>query len=693
MKTDPYGIRIALFSLKCFAAAMLAYFIALRIGLPKPYWSITTAYVVSQPFSGTALQKALFRLLGTALGASVAVALVPTLVNAPTVLSIALALWLGLCLYISLLDRTPRSYIFLLAGYTASIIAFPSVGTPDQIFNIAIARVQEIGLGVVSASLVHGLIFPTPVMAALLERVDAALSDAEKWSVDTLRRSAERKLPHERHHLAADITELHRMASHIPFDTARLLPNGRTVGQLEDQLSLLLPLTEALDDRLTELERNGIAISSEIQDLLNRTCAWLADDLPRNNRASSVAALREAASQLARGPEAVANWSDAVRLNLCQRLDELIAAHHASRLLRDELHDPAPLWRRPHVDTRLSNPGHRRLHSDYHLALRSGLGAILGVLSTCAIWIATAWPEGGMAAFMAGVCCALFVNLDAPMPALRNFVIGGFLGVVAAGIYDFAILPRATDFMILASLLAPGLLVLGAALTQPKLIASALGVVAVFPGTVGFADRYAGSFGVFANAGLAQLCGGAIAIACVQLLQEAGHSGRVARLLQAGKRTIARQCDTRNAMTASGWMSQMLDRISILASVITIARDGPAPISEMLRDVRVGLAIDEMREGAKPLDCELKSVFDSAFQLLAGYYASPDSVSPDDKILSAIDLCFDCLPNIASEATRYDLASSLVSLRRSLFPKAQIPCPALNHRLTIVDGMISVGSA
>jgi hypothetical protein len=123
----------ALFSLKSFVAAIIAYYIALRIGFAQPVWAMTTVYVVSQPLAGTVLSKAVFRLLGTILGATAAVVLVPAFVNEPLVLSFALALWLGLCAYIAQLDRTPRSYTFLLAGYTAAIIGFPSVGAPGDI--------------------------------------------------------------------------------------------------------------------------------------------------------------------------------------------------------------------------------------------------------------------------------------------------------------------------------------------------------------------------------------------------------------------------------------------------------------------------------------------------------------------------------------------------------------------------------
>src|ERR1700743_1178994 len=109
MKTDAAA---ALFSVKCFVAAMLAYYVALRIGLTRPFWAVTTSYIIAQPLAGAVLSEAVFRLLGTGLGASAAVGLWPTSFSEPMMLSIALAVWLGVCLYISLLDRTPRAYTF-----------------------------------------------------------------------------------------------------------------------------------------------------------------------------------------------------------------------------------------------------------------------------------------------------------------------------------------------------------------------------------------------------------------------------------------------------------------------------------------------------------------------------------------------------------------------------------------------------
>src|SRR3546814_15046645 len=93
-----------------------------------------------------------------------------------------MASWVAACVYISLLDRTPRSYMFVLAGYSACLIVFPDVDTPQAIFTVATLRVQEITLGLLCGRLVHGVVFPGSITALLLARVQAILRDPERWS-------------------------------------------------------------------------------------------------------------------------------------------------------------------------------------------------------------------------------------------------------------------------------------------------------------------------------------------------------------------------------------------------------------------------------------------------------------------------------------------------------------------------------
>jgi uncharacterized membrane protein YccC len=109
---------------------------------------------------------------------------VPALVEWPALLSLALAAWVGGCLFLSLLRPSPRSYVLMLAGYTATIIAFPSVNRPETIFDIASARMTEIMLGI-CATVVQPVLADV-VAERLGPRLSTWLADAEIWLRDAM---------------------------------------------------------------------------------------------------------------------------------------------------------------------------------------------------------------------------------------------------------------------------------------------------------------------------------------------------------------------------------------------------------------------------------------------------------------------------------------------------------------------------
>src|SRR3982074_401614 len=132
------------FALRTFAAAMLALSIALWRDMPRPYWAMTSVYITSNPLTGATWSKAVYRMLGTLIGAAGTIALVPNLVNAPELLSLAIALWVGVFLYFSLFDGAPRRYVVMLSGYTVALLGFPILAAPELTFDIVSSRVQEI---------------------------------------------------------------------------------------------------------------------------------------------------------------------------------------------------------------------------------------------------------------------------------------------------------------------------------------------------------------------------------------------------------------------------------------------------------------------------------------------------------------------------------------------------------------------
>ena len=213
----------ALFSAKSFAAAMLALYVAHAHRPAAPVLGDDDRVRrVPRRSPGRSARRRLYRVGGTLLGSLATVLLVPSLANSPELLSLALALWVGGCLYISLLDRTPRSYVFMLAGYTAALIAFPAVGDPGTIFDIALARVEEIiarhrlrdagaqpGAAAEPRAGAAGAAGPGAGRRPALDRRCAGGGDRRRSGQD-------------RRKLAGDITELRLMATHLPFDTSHL---------------------------------------------------------------------------------------------------------------------------------------------------------------------------------------------------------------------------------------------------------------------------------------------------------------------------------------------------------------------------------------------------------------------------------------------------------------------------------------
>jgi len=247
-----------IFALKTFAGAMLALAFAFWLGLDNPYWCMATAYIVAQPLTGAMRSKALYRFCGTFVGGVAAVVLVPNLVDAPVLLSLALSLWIGLCLYLSLLDRSPRAYLFMLAGYTAGIIGFPSVADPAHIFQTALTRVEEISIGIACTTVVGTVVFPRSIGPVLAARIRAWLRPAGDWAEAALAgreedpptRSARRKM-------AAEAVDIGMMTSQLAYDHSVLQASVPQIRRLRLYILSLMPVLSSIGDRVAQLRLIG----------------------------------------------------------------------------------------------------------------------------------------------------------------------------------------------------------------------------------------------------------------------------------------------------------------------------------------------------------------------------------------------------------------------------------------------------
>ncbi len=669
-----YGIDEAFFSLKCFAAAMLAYYAALRLGLTRPFWAVMTAYIIANPMAGAVFSKAVFRVGGTLVGAAIAVFAVPIFVNYPEFMTLLFALWLGFCVYISRLDRTPRSYFFLLSGYTVCIIGFPSVGQPDFIFDTAALRVQEITLGLICGTLVHSVFATQTVTSVLLNRIDMTLADAERWTRDSLRQETQGQLADDRRRLALDIGEMHQLSTHLPFDTARFLPRTRTLRAFQDQLSMLLPLATGVEDRLLTLASLG-RVPADVQKLVDDTVLWLeklpaTDDYPLQAQA-----LMEHAAALEPKTSTGMDFEQLTLLSLLSRLAELIAAHRncrdLDRQLRSRSRAPAP----PHVALLLAEAGSRPMHRDHMMALRCGLASALSVVATTSLWILTDWTSGASAVMMAGIFCALFSAADDSASLIRNMFLGNVYGFIAAMIYAFGIFPRVTDFTVLVGVLAPALLILGMIVSQRRHALLSMGTILGFFGAVGLSDHYDVNFPMLFNNGLAAVIGPAIAAICFQIVMATGADGSAKRLVHAGWKELAVDSASHSMVDKGAWTSRMVDRVGLLVPrLTTLRRDPSQPMMDALVDLRVGRAVADlrlMRLSGTPDD---RQIWESILNGVAAHYRAllkgVLDAADESPLLRKIDQGLHVMATHSNAKTRRQGLLALMTLRRNLFPQS-----------------------
>ena len=256
------GWRDWLFSARSFAAAMLALYLALWFDLPRPYWAVGTVYIVIQPLSGALRAKALARFLGTLAGGAFAVAAVPMLVDAPPLLVLVLALWVAGCTMGSLYDPTPRSYAFRLAGFTAALIAFPSVDAPGTIFDTALARIEEIGLGILCVTLVDQ-VFPRPATPVLLARLEAWIGGMARFGADALSgRMEEGRFLAERRRVARDGAALDALFEETRYEAGGHRTGLAWVRALRARARTVPAMISAVADRAHALRRDDPAAAS-----------------------------------------------------------------------------------------------------------------------------------------------------------------------------------------------------------------------------------------------------------------------------------------------------------------------------------------------------------------------------------------------------------------------------------------------
>ena len=659
------------FAFNSFAAAMIALYIAFSIGMAQPYWAMTTAYLVSNPLSGAVRSKAVYRILGTLLGGTAAVVLVPTLVDSPVLLSLALAVWVGGCLTVSLLDRTPRSYVMMLAGYTAAIIGFASVNAPAAVFDTAVARVIEISLGILTATVIHSILFPRPVGDALQRRLSSWMTDADRWALDILRTRDSAVAVSDRRHLAEAATEIHILSTHLPFDTSRLSETTAEVASLHERMVLLIPLLSGIADRMAALAQVS---NPDARTTIDAVALWIASGAPESDRAPLIQRLERLAAS-----RAADDWSSLMVESLLVRLAELVAVLGESHALARHLQNP-DMALDAQLASAVAEASRRPMHSDLPLALLSGAAATLAVLLSCTIWIATGWVEGTAAAIMAAVFCSFFASLDDPVPGIMGFGIFSMLVLPLAALYAFAVLPAIDGFAMLVAVLLPPLVLLGTFLPNPRTAGPAVAMILTFCNALALQMNYSADLPSFMNANVGQYVGLLCAIFVTAAMRSMGVEASVRRLRRQIWKTLAQLARAPSAPPIANVAATVVDRLGLLAPKLATMQVGGADqvALETLRELRIGMNLVAIQDLRPTLSGDPRDHLDGVLAEVAEHFAtrSQDSgAASGSAALERIDAALRALAGIRAGTIPRGI-NALVGLRRNLFPDAATYVPA-----------------
>lgn len=650
---------------------MITLGIAFSASLPRPWWALLTVYVTAQPMSGAFRPKVFYRLGGIATGAVVTVALVPNMQNSPALLVLCLASWIGLCIYFAILDRTPRAFLFQMAGFSSAIMAFPYLDDPGQIFITTISRVEEMTVAILSVTIVHAILQPWSVTPLIQARAESFLRDAAEWTAEAIGTRHTKLEYQHRRRLATDVTELGIIAIHLPSDMKAGVVTRRVVWALQERLAQILPLASAAANRLDVLRAHGM-LQDDVARLITAITHWLSG--PIETAPEIVSDLIAQCHALAYQYEHITNWDALLTASLCERMADFVEAQHESRLLALSFRASASQARRQSPSVQI-NPQPFHIARDHTLAILSGFATAVAIIIYCTIWIMLAWPSGSATAAFAALITCSFASQEDPSPQIFRYLGATLITFPLAALYNFAILPCVDGYMMLAVVLAPALLGIGYIQADPARSAFALPMFSCLIVGLGFLDRFQADFGAFINVGLAQVGGIIITIAVTRLFRSVGVRWVAHRMIRRNWRDLEKLASSRQPPDVSNWTSLSIDRLGQIAARMALTAPGDALHGvDGLGDIRIGRNLLHLRRAADSATGHARAAIDYLLSETATFFrhrATTGAASPPaPSLLQAIDTALTNAPGVTHGELRHQAILALVGMRCNLFPAA-----------------------
>lgn len=649
-----------IFACKTFFAAMLALYIAFLLDLSYPMWAAGTVFILASPYAGMVSSKAIYRLMGTLVGAAVAVFITPYLINTPLLFTFVLALWTSFCLYISMLDRTPRSYMLMLAGYTSVMIVCNAINNiqTTNIFDIALGRVLEISLAVIISAVVSATIFPLHIGSAIQQRIKKALQDTDASFMNMFRDQE-----HKSHALLIsainrDINDIHGLAVHLKYEKGALKGMTKPLQELLHQFSLVLLNIVSMSERLNQIDmldptlREPLTkVAEKVQEFLQR-----APDLSRESVIVLPQGFDDFFAKLIAETEHPQTKVVLSSLHMDMRhfIQNVYTVNYIWALIgagRKKL----PAFIVP-LTTRYPS-----LHRDHGVALRGGLAAFVSVIVGFSIWIYSGWQYGYMLAQMATVIACILTAIDNPIPVLKVFMRGTLYATLIVFFYLFFVLPDVKTFWQLALVLAPVLIFAVMLIPHPPLSGIGLPIAINVTMALNLQNHYQIVPAASIDAALAGLVGPIIPILALYYIRAMSPDMTAKRILAAHYQSMYQALYLPFGLKFKIHLRGMLDRIGVLNSKLVESPEIKQAMHDVLVETSALIDLTRLQEIANLRETPdvvrgqilyLQNIFERNFRL----QAQQQTQLPD---LDEINLLLDELKQSAYQITDENIRSRL----------------------------------
>ncbi|RUX24386.1 FUSC family protein [Mesorhizobium sp. M7A.F.Ca.US.011.01.1.1] len=645
-----------IFSLRTVSAGLIALLAAYALKLDHPQWAMMTVFIVAQPVAGMVLAKGFYRLLGTLVGGMAAIGITTVCGTNPWVLVTVLAVWIGICTFVSSLLRNPEAYGAALAGYTAMIIGLPAFGQPHLVVDLAVARCAEIVLGIVCAGLTSRLILPKLASDAIVSRLKRCILDLATYAGGAFSGGDPATLSALHRKLITDAQTLGEMRAYARLEAPSFAPRAHPVRRTIGQLLSALSAARALHSHAAPKNAALIPVRSELQSLVGElaTKPGALDDT-----ALWMARLDAIAGNARQMPDTSTDQGND-RIGTITRLT--IAADFADALKQvlrglDALRAPAT---RP---ARGSRQPALVVHRDYAGASRNALRAALATLLVAAFWLTTKWSEAAGTVIIVAVVSSLFAARPDPVQVAWGFFKGTLLALPFAFLVGQIALPALPGFGWFMLFVVPILVPTALAMANPRYVGVATAFAINFLAFLSPHQAMTYDPGPFFAGSASILVGILLAIGVFIVVLPADPWLAANRIVRAMREDLARLCLHERVPRRSAFESLAYDRINQLMPLVQNAgQKGDAVLGGGVAAVTVGLEVLRLRDASQSHAIPSETALSIA-NFLRGLARELLFRAPSDPQTSTVAVARQYAANIAERNGTSELLQIAASLR------------------------------